>query len=61
MPQSCTELATAAAWLPRSKADARSAVISPALAPLAAQLSVLLIGAGLLIFVLAAVAQGIQR
>jgi len=36
-------------------------VISPALAPLAAQLSVLLIGAGLLIFVLAAVAQGIQR
>ena len=36
-------------------------MISPSLAPLAAQLSALLIAAGVLVFVMAAIAQGIQR
>ncbi len=36
-------------------------VISPSLAPLAAQLSFLLFAAGLLIFILAAISQGMRR
>lgn len=38
-----------------------SSVISPSLAPLAAQLSLLLIATGVLIFAVAAIAQGVQR
>jgi hypothetical protein len=38
-----------------------SGVISPSLAPLAAQLSFLLLAVGLLIFVLAGIAQGMRR
>jgi hypothetical protein len=43
-------------WLQRSQMDG-SHVISPSLAPLAAQLSLLLFAAGVLIFIGAAIAQ----
>jgi len=48
-------------WLPTPFSDVRADVISPTLAPLAAQLSLLLLVAGVLIFVLAALVQGVHR
>lgn len=47
--------------LPTAFSDAAADVISPTLAPLAAQLSLVLLVAGVLIFVLAALVQGVHR
>ena len=47
--------------LPKQRSDIGAVVINPSLAPLAAQLSVLLIAAGVLICVLAALAQAVHR
>ena len=61
-PSDCPRWATSSrrrrlGWLSRTQTDG-SVVISPSLAPLAAQLSLLLLAAGLLIFIVAALAQG---